>query len=68
MVIRLIFIQSQADRSHSPHIGIYLPEALNLFKLKDWSLIMGRGGAYKTGGGGNHVKFYPYKKGDRKKF
>ena len=28
--------------------------------LRDWSLIMGRGG-YKTGGG--HVKFYPYKKG-----
>ena len=35
--------------------------------LRDWSLIMGRGGGYKTGGGG-HVKFYPYKKGGRKKF
>ena len=30
--------------------------------LRDWSLITGRGGGYKTGGGG-HVKFYPYKKG-----
>ena len=29
--------------------------------IRDWSLIMGRGG-YKTGGGG-HVKFYPYEKG-----
>ena len=29
--------------------------------LRDWSLIMGRGG-YKTGGGGR-MKFYPYKKG-----
>ena len=29
--------------------------------LRDWSLITGRGG-YKTGGG-DHVKFYPYKKG-----
>ena len=24
---------------------------------------MGRGGGYKTGGGGGHVKFYPYEKG-----
>ena len=29
--------------------------------FRDWSLITGRGG-YKTGGGGGHVKFYPYKK------
>ena len=28
--------------------------------LRDWLLIMGRGG-YKTGGGG-HVKIYPYDK------
>ena len=34
----------------------------NLYtRVRDWSLITGRGG-YKTGGGG-HVKFYPYKKG-----
>ena len=30
--------------------------------IRDWSLITGRGGGYKTGGGG-HVKFYPYEKG-----
>ena len=30
--------------------------------LRDWSLITGRRG-YKTGGGGGrHVKFYPYRK------
>ena len=29
--------------------------------LRDWSLIKGRGGGYKMGGG--HVKFYPYEKG-----
>ena len=28
--------------------------------LRDWSLITGGGGGYKTGGG--QVKFYPYKK------
>ena len=27
--------------------------------IRDWSLITGRGGGYKTGG----VKFYPYEKG-----
>ena len=32
--------------------------------IRDWSLITGRGGGdYKTGGGGGHVKFYPYEKG-----
>ena len=36
--------------------------------IRDWSLITGRGGGYKTGGGGGHVKFYPYEKGGRKKF
>ena len=35
--------------------------------LREWSLITGRGG-YKTGGGGGHVKFYPYEKGGQKKF
>ena len=29
--------------------------------VRDWSLITGRGGGYKTGGG--HVKFYAYEKG-----
>ena len=37
------------------------------YVVRDWSLIMGRGGegegGYKTGGGGGHVKFYPYKMG-----
>ena len=36
-------------------------------QLRDWSLITGKGG-YKTGGGGGHVKFYPYEKGGREKF
>ena len=35
--------------------------------LRDWSLITGGGGGYKTGGGG-HVKFYPYEKGGGKSF
>ena len=30
--------------------------------VRDWSLITGRKG-YKTGGVGQHVKFYPYAKG-----
>ena len=34
--------------------------------LRDWSLIMGRGG-YKMGGG-LHVKFYPYGNEGRKQF
>ena len=36
--------------------------------LRDWSLITGRGGGYKTGGGGGHVKFYPCGKGGHNKF
>ena len=35
-------------------------------RLRDWSLITGRGGLQK--GRGGHMKFYPYKKGGRKKF
>ena len=31
--------------------------------LRDWSLITGRGGGLQNGGGGWHVKFYPYKRG-----
>ena len=34
--------------------------------IRDWSLITGRGGLQN--GRGGHVKFYPYKKGGRKKF
>ena len=30
--------------------------------VRDWSLITGRVGGYKTEGGGGHVKFYPYEK------
>ena len=61
----------------SPFIGYYiLPETISmrdsisntrLSILRDWSLITGRGG-YKTGGGGGHMKFYPYEKGGRKRF
>ena len=32
------------------------------FWVRDWSLIMGRGGAIKREGGG-HVKFYLYENG-----
>ena len=57
------------DRSLPLQDKLYL--LLGLFvcfgSVRDWSLIMGRGG-YKTGGGGGHVKFYPYEKGGRKKF
>ena len=35
-------------------------------RLRDWSLITGRGGLQN--GRGGHVKFYPYEKGGRKKF
>ena len=37
-----------------------------VLNVRDWSLITGRGG-YKTGGGGGHVKFYPYEKGGAEK-
>ena len=36
-----------------------------MFKLRDWSLITGRGGLQN--GRGGHVKFYPYKKGGAQK-
>ena len=32
-------------------------------KIRDWSLITGRGGGGATKREGGHVKFYPYKKG-----
>ena len=35
--------------------------------FRDWSVITGRGGGYKTGGGGGLVKFYPYKRGGQKR-
>ena len=35
--------------------------------IRDWSLITGRGGRYKTGGGGTW-SFTPTKRGGRKKF
>ena len=40
---------------------MYCPPLLTRL-IRDWSLITGRGGGYKTGGGGL-VKFYPYEKG-----
>ena len=47
-------------------------ESLTLTYIRDWSLITwggggGGGGGYKTGEEGAQVKFYPYKKGGRKK-
>ena len=36
-------------------------------RIRDWSLITGRGGGLQNGRGG-HVKFYLYEKGGRKKF
>ena len=38
---------------------------INLFIIRDWSLITGRGWATKRKGG--HVKFYPYEKGGAEK-
>ena len=38
-----------------------------VWHLRDWSLITGRRGGCKTGGGG-HVKFYPCEKGGGKSF
>ena len=35
--------------------------------VRDWSLIMGRGGGLQNGRGGRHVKFYPYEKGGAEK-
>ena len=36
--------------------------------VRDWSLIKGMGGGYKTETGGErHVKFYPYEKGGGRK-
>ena len=41
------------------------PSSSPAARVRDWSLIKerGRGGGYKTGGGGGQVKFYPYEKG-----
>ena len=53
---------------HRPHSETESSEAWNEeFYVRDWSLIMGRGGATKREGGG-HVKFYSYEKGGWKKF
>ena len=42
----------------------YLPTLVK--DIRDWSLITGRGGTKREGGG--HVKFYPYEKGGGKSF
>ena len=39
-----------------------------LLQVKGLVTNYGEGGGYKMGGGGGHVKFYPYKKGGQKKF
>ena len=36
-------------------------------KVRDWSLIIGRGGGATKQEGGGHVKFYPYEKGGGRK-
>ena len=41
---------------------------MGIIRVRDWSLITGRGGLQNGRGGGGHVKFYPYEKGGRKKF
>ena len=59
---------SPAAPDHGGHL-IFVPLYIcnvPLLILRDWSLITGSGGATKREGGG-HVKFYPYKKGGRKK-
>ena len=46
-----------------PHFCyIVFRERCNKPSLKEWSLIMGRGGGYKTDAKGGGVKFYPYNK------
>ena len=45
-----------------------LSELENRKSFRDWSLIMGRGGATKRDGGGGQKKSYPYEKGGREKF
>ena len=44
-------------------LAITHPSLSSQHSIRDWSLIRGRGGGYKTGGGGGQVRFYPYKKG-----
>ena len=39
-----------------------------LAQIREWSLITGSWGSYKSGGGGGQVKFYPYKKGGTTSF
>ena len=41
-------------------INLSLFLGVHQLSFRDWPLITGRGGGYKTGGGGGHMKFYPY--------
>ena len=65
-------IWGRPKRSPKTHIHTLasppLVISMMLDSIRDWSLITGRGGGYKTGGGGGHMKFYPYEKGGQKKF
>ena len=56
----LSFAHHQYDSS--VQIPIFILSSC-LYSVRDWSLIMvrGGGGSYKTGRG--HVKFYPYERG-----
>ena len=36
---------------------------MEMTKIRDWSLITGRGATKRKGGGGWHMMFYPYEKG-----
>ena len=47
-------------------IRLEAKEEKSLSRIRDWSLITGRGGLQN--GRGGHVKFYPCEKGGRKKF
>ena len=53
-------------KMHGYHRSLSLTLQHSIVMFRDWSLITGRGGLQN--GRGGHVKFYPYKKGGRKKF
>ena len=62
-----IYIPSMSNVSFVLLMSVmFLGSYIKHHHLREWSLITGRGGLQN--GRGGHVKFYPYKKGGRKKF
>ena len=59
--------------THTPTQPSSRDQSVHVSWVRDWSLITGREGGYKTGaggggGGGGQVKFYPYEKRGGRKF